>query len=201
MRNVHALLRQACLFLTPPRRTEVGPRGKTVEEIVDPSPASADGSPAQDTSRPPSRVWTDWGLINQAESVKCAPGDLWSDERAVVVSLDSRDSSRCRLRAVSARPSRRIARDLHDVVAHHVAVINVQVAVATHPLREQPDAAEEAQARVRQAARTGTRRTLYRAGRVALRGARRRARFHDGVPAGTEGAGPEPRKGASCGGS
>jgi signal transduction histidine kinase len=48
----------------------------------------------------------------------------------------------------------RIARDLHDVVAHHIAVINVQVGVAAHLLREQPDRAEEALAHVRQAART-----------------------------------------------
>ncbi|MGR3867093.1 histidine kinase dimerization/phosphoacceptor domain-containing protein [Streptomyces graminifolii] len=47
-----------------------------------------------------------------------------------------------------------MARDPPDVVAHHVAVINVQVGVAAHPLREQPDAAEEALAHVRQAART-----------------------------------------------
>ncbi|MFJ9631646.1 sensor histidine kinase [Streptomyces sp. NPDC101175] len=48
----------------------------------------------------------------------------------------------------------RIARDLHDVVAHHIAVINVQVGVAAHLLREQPDDAEEALAHVRQATRT-----------------------------------------------
>lgn len=48
----------------------------------------------------------------------------------------------------------RIARDLHDVVAHHIAVINVQVGVAAHLLREAPDGAEEALAHVRQAART-----------------------------------------------
>ncbi|MER6205846.1 histidine kinase dimerization/phosphoacceptor domain-containing protein [Streptomyces sp. NPDC001642] len=93
-------------------------------------------------------------MVNQAESVKCAPGDLCSDEQAVVISLVSRDSSRRRLRAASSLPSRRIARDLHDVVAHHVAVIDVQVGVVAHPLREQPDAAEEAVAHVRQAART-----------------------------------------------
>ncbi|MEU4242507.1 histidine kinase [Actinoplanes sp. NPDC026619] len=48
----------------------------------------------------------------------------------------------------------RIARDLHDVVAHHIAVINVQVGVAGHLLRDQPDRAEEALAHVRRSART-----------------------------------------------
>jgi signal transduction histidine kinase len=38
----------------------------------------------------------------------------------------------------------RIARELHDVVAHHIAVISVQSGVARHLLSEQPDLAREA---------------------------------------------------------
>ena len=38
----------------------------------------------------------------------------------------------------------RIARELHDVVAHHVALINVQVRVASHLLAQQPQAARTA---------------------------------------------------------
>ncbi|MCX5122074.1 histidine kinase dimerization/phosphoacceptor domain-containing protein [Micromonospora sp. NBC_00362] len=49
----------------------------------------------------------------------------------------------------------RIARELHDIVAHYLALISVQTEVAVHALREQPDQAEEGLAHVRQAARTG----------------------------------------------
>lgn len=48
----------------------------------------------------------------------------------------------------------RIARDLHDVVAHHVSVINVQAGVAGHLVRSDPDAASEALAHVREASQT-----------------------------------------------
>jgi signal transduction histidine kinase len=46
----------------------------------------------------------------------------------------------------------RIARELHDVVAHHIAVINVQAGVATHLVRDDPDGAEAALAHVRRGA-------------------------------------------------
>jgi len=45
----------------------------------------------------------------------------------------------------------RIARELHDVVAHHVAVINVQAGVAGHLVRSDPDKAVEALGHVREA--------------------------------------------------
>ena len=48
----------------------------------------------------------------------------------------------------------RIARDLHDVVAHHIAVINVQAGVASHLLRTDPDGAITALAHVRQGGRS-----------------------------------------------
>jgi signal transduction histidine kinase len=46
----------------------------------------------------------------------------------------------------------RIARELHDVVAHHIAVINVQAGVAAHLLRDNPTSAEEALTHVRRGA-------------------------------------------------
>ena len=46
----------------------------------------------------------------------------------------------------------RIARELHDVVAHHISVINVQAGVAAHLLRDDPTGAEEALRHVRQGA-------------------------------------------------
>lgn len=44
----------------------------------------------------------------------------------------------------------RIARDLHDVIAHHIAVITVQAGVAAHLLHSDPDAAALAIGRVRE---------------------------------------------------
>lgn len=46
----------------------------------------------------------------------------------------------------------RIARELHDVVAHHMAVINVQAGVAAHLLRDDPAGAQEALTHVRRGA-------------------------------------------------
>ncbi|CAN5598884.1 histidine kinase [soil metagenome] len=48
----------------------------------------------------------------------------------------------------------RIARDLHDVVAHHVSVINVQAGVAQHLLHSNPDRAAQALGHVREASQT-----------------------------------------------
>lgn len=47
-----------------------------------------------------------------------------------------------------------IARDLHDLVAHQIAVINLQAGVASRGLRDRPDEAEQALAAIREAARS-----------------------------------------------
>jgi signal transduction histidine kinase len=47
----------------------------------------------------------------------------------------------------------RIARELHDVVAHHIAVIQVQSGVADHLLTDRPDAAREALGHVRRSSK------------------------------------------------
>ncbi|QKV68427.1 two-component sensor histidine kinase [Streptomyces harbinensis] len=47
----------------------------------------------------------------------------------------------------------RIARELHDVVAHHIALVNVQAGVASHVMDSRPDQAKEALAQVRLASR------------------------------------------------
>jgi signal transduction histidine kinase len=47
-----------------------------------------------------------------------------------------------------------IARDVHDVLAHHIAQINVQSGVASHLLRDNPDAADQALAHIRRAGRS-----------------------------------------------
>jgi signal transduction histidine kinase len=88
-----------------------------------------------------------------------AVGDALRTRRAYVAAVEERairaEQSRdaeARRRVVEERL--RIARELHDVVAHHIAMINVQAGVAAHVLRGQPDKAEEALGHVRQAART-----------------------------------------------
>jgi len=48
----------------------------------------------------------------------------------------------------------RIAHELHDVIAHHIALMNVQAGVASHLLRDQPAEAERALALVRNGGRT-----------------------------------------------
>ncbi|MGH4008684.1 MAG: histidine kinase [Pseudonocardiaceae bacterium] len=46
-----------------------------------------------------------------------------------------------------------IARDLHDVLAHNISLINVQASVALHLLDEQPDAARGALTTIKQASK------------------------------------------------
>ncbi|MGC0405204.1 signal transduction histidine kinase [Streptomyces sp. SAI-126] len=48
----------------------------------------------------------------------------------------------------------RIARELHDVLAHHIAVINVHAAVVDHVMETQPRQARESLTHIRRAART-----------------------------------------------
>lgn len=99
-------------------------------------------------------------LSNLANTgIAAAVGVAQRNRRAYVAAIEER--------AVRAEQSReqeahrhvaeerlRIARELHDVVAHHIAVVNVQAGVASHLLTSQPEAAETALAHVRQSART-----------------------------------------------
>jgi signal transduction histidine kinase len=48
----------------------------------------------------------------------------------------------------------RIAHELHDVIAHHIALMNVQAGVASHVLRDDPGQAAEALAHVRDGGRS-----------------------------------------------
>jgi signal transduction histidine kinase len=72
------------------------------------------------------------------------------EERAVRAEQSRDQEARRRV----AEERLRIARELHDIVAHHIALINVQSEVAVHVLRQQPDQAEEALSHVRRAVRT-----------------------------------------------
>ena len=95
-------------------------------------------------------VWT--GLATAA-------GYAVRNRRAYVAAIEERARRAEQTREEEARrrvaeERLRIARELHDVVAHSIALINVQSGVAAHLLRDQPDAADEALRHVRKASRT-----------------------------------------------
>lgn len=71
------------------------------------------------------------------------------DERAMAIQarIDQEREDEAQRRVIEERLH--IARELHDVVAHHIAVVNVQAGVAQHLLRSNPDGAEVALGHVR----------------------------------------------------
>jgi signal transduction histidine kinase len=78
-----------------------------------------------------------------------AVGDALRSRRAYVAAIEERALRAEQTREEEARrrvieERLRIARELHDVVAHHIALINVQAGVAAHVLRSDPDQAEDA---------------------------------------------------------
>jgi signal transduction histidine kinase len=68
-----------------------------------------------------------------------------AEERARVAEQTREEEAQRRV----AEERLRIARELHDVVAHHIAVINVQSGVARHLITADPEAAAEALGHVR----------------------------------------------------
>jgi signal transduction histidine kinase len=75
---------------------------------------------------------------------------LAAEERARRAEQSRDEETRRRL----AEDRLRIARELHDIMAHHIAVINVQAGVAGHVLRSDPAGAQEALGHVRRASQT-----------------------------------------------
>ncbi len=110
--------------------------------------------------------WSDLGWADPENVVifawtgmAVAVGDALRTRRAYVAAVEERAHRAEQSRDAEAQrrvteERLRIARELHDVVAHHIAMINVQAGVAAHVLRGQPDKAEEALGHVRHAART-----------------------------------------------
>ncbi|MBA2949688.1 sensor histidine kinase [Streptomyces himalayensis] len=72
------------------------------------------------------------------------------EERALRAEARKEEEARRRV----AEERLRIARELHDVVAHHIALITIQAGVAGHFLRDRPDRAEVALAHIREGGRT-----------------------------------------------
>ncbi|MEI5009867.1 sensor histidine kinase [Streptomyces sp. PmtA] len=88
-----------------------------------------------------------------------AAGDAVRSRRAFVDAIRERAERAERTRDEEARrrvaeERLRIARDLHDVVAHHIALVNVQAGVAAHVMDKRPDQAKEALSHVREASRS-----------------------------------------------
>lgn len=88
-----------------------------------------------------------------------AAGDAVRSRRAFIDAMRERAERAERTREEEARrrvaeERLRIARDLHDVVAHHIALVNVQAGVAAHVMDKRPDQAKEALAHVRDASRS-----------------------------------------------
>lgn len=86
-------------------------------------------------------------------------GDAVRSRRAFVQAIRERAERAERTREEEARrrvaeERLRIARDLHDVVAHHIALVNVQAGVAAHVMDKRPDQAKEALGHVREASRS-----------------------------------------------
>nr|WP_202510035.1 sensor histidine kinase [Streptomyces sp. SID5643] len=86
-------------------------------------------------------------------------GDAVRSRRAFVQAIRERAEKAERTREEEARrrvaeERLRIARDLHDVVAHHIALVNVQAGVAAHVMDKRPDQAKEALGHVREASRS-----------------------------------------------
>jgi signal transduction histidine kinase len=91
-----------------------------------------------------------------------AAGDAVRSRRAFIDAIRERAERAERTREEEARrrvaeERMRIARELHDVVAHHIALVNVQAGVAAHVMDSRPDQAKEALAHVRETSRSALR--------------------------------------------
>jgi signal transduction histidine kinase len=82
-------------------------------------------------------------------------GTAVANRRAYVASIHDRAQEEARRRVDEERL--RIARELHDVVAHTMATINVQAGAAAHVLSTRPDAAAEALQAIKAASKEGLR--------------------------------------------
>jgi signal transduction histidine kinase len=106
------------------------------------------------------RVFSDQALSLLAfTAVAAAVGVAVRSQRAAVEAAEARARQAETTREEEAErrvtdERLRIARELHDVLAHHISVINVQAGVARHLLDTRPDEARTAIGLVRAASRT-----------------------------------------------
>jgi signal transduction histidine kinase len=123
-----------------------------VIDLVRPAPARADGL---------SGIYL--AMANLLIGLVCyLVGRVVNTRRAFTAALEERaKTAEANQRALAeqavADERRRIARELHDVVAHHVSVTGVLATGARRMLRRDPDAAEEALATIEETSRTALR--------------------------------------------
>jgi signal transduction histidine kinase len=94
-------------------------------------------------------------LLPALMAVPTFAGIAVANRRAFVASIQARAEDEARRRIDEERL--RIARELHDVVAHTMATINVQAGAAAHVAAERPDAAVDALQAIKLASREGLR--------------------------------------------
>jgi len=104
---------------------------------------------------PVSPTWGAFDVLPFMAAVACFAGIAVGNRRAYVASIKARAESDARRQIDEERL--RIARELHDVVAHTMATINVQASAATAVLHNRPEQAAESLAAIRAASKDGLR--------------------------------------------
>ena len=111
-------------------------------------------------------LWADRGWLSGENfgtfawiGMATAVGDATRSRRAYIAEVEERarraeESREEEARRRVAEERLRIARELHDVVAHHIAVINVQAGAASHVLQTRPEQVGPALAHIRRASDT-----------------------------------------------
>jgi signal transduction histidine kinase len=94
-------------------------------------------------------------LIPALVAVAAFGGIAIANRRAFVASIQARADDRAQRQIDEERL--RIARELHDVVAHTMATINVQASAAVHVAADRPDAAVDALQAIKGASKEGLR--------------------------------------------
>jgi signal transduction histidine kinase len=104
---------------------------------------------------PISPTWGAFNVMPFVAGVACFAGIAVGNRRAYVASIQGRADAETRRQVDEERL--RIARELHDVVAHTMATITVQASAASQLLRDQPEQAAESLAAIRAAGKDGLR--------------------------------------------
>ena len=94
-------------------------------------------------------------LIPGLIAAGCLGGIAIASRRAYVASIEERAGQEAQRRVDEERL--RIARDLHDVVAHTMATINVQAGAAAHVATERPEVGQQALLTIKAASKDGLR--------------------------------------------